>query len=299
MLRSSPAASATRVTVETTDGDVISWARGEGLNRYTLNGKVYDKPGRSVPEAIRLALNVTELDFDGETVRVQWAPQMDAPFLISDSGAKATRMLGVAGNAAIVSAAHRLAQTNASSESDLLRAATLNLENLRQSLAGYSDLEAADAIATDLRASLSRLRAHQDRIARVQAAVTSHAALQSRVSSVRAESARHAALADALSLLHGVQAKRVALEGYLSVLERRADIEPQLERSARTADLIGRLRSANDMRTATERFIQLQSKQLATRQALEAAEEERLTLSDALALLIEANTCPVCGSVKS
>lgn len=142
------------VELELEEGSVIRWARGNGVNRYTLDGHLLDKPGRAVPAAVQDALQIRELEFDGEVVRLQWAPQMDAPFLLSDSGAKATRMLGVAGNAAVVAQANRLAQQETRQEQDALRASETQLAQLRQQLESFADVVAAEPMAADLRATL-------------------------------------------------------------------------------------------------------------------------------------------------
>jgi exonuclease SbcC len=78
-----------------TDGHAVRLEKGVGVNRYLVDGKVYDKIARTVPGAVQDVLHVREIVFDDDTtLTLQFQPQMDAPFLLADQGVKATRLLG-------------------------------------------------------------------------------------------------------------------------------------------------------------------------------------------------------------
>jgi energy-coupling factor transporter ATP-binding protein EcfA2 len=147
-------ATVAEVTVETAEGSTISWHRGQSVNRYQVDEQLYDKPGRAVPQPVQDALQIQELEFDGEVVRMQWAPQMDAPFLLADSGAKATRMLGVAGTAAVVAQAARLAHQETRDNQDALRSAATQLAALQGQAETFGDVAAAEPVAEALRRAL-------------------------------------------------------------------------------------------------------------------------------------------------
>ena len=77
--------------------------KGKGINRYTLDGNVYDKVGREVPEDIRNALEIWPLEFDKSTSEVlQFQHQLDPPFLLADRGVRATRLLGAVSQVAVL-----------------------------------------------------------------------------------------------------------------------------------------------------------------------------------------------------
>jgi exonuclease SbcC len=135
------------VTLEV-DGHRVEWARGAGVNRFTANGVVLDKPGRVVPPAVEALTGIKELEFDGEAVRLQWAPQMDAPFLLADAGAKATRMLGVAGKAAIVAQATKYAVQESREGVSAVNAAQAQTERLQAEVDKYAFVEAAEPLVT-------------------------------------------------------------------------------------------------------------------------------------------------------
>ena len=54
----------TSVSMEFSDGQILKWEKGSGVNRYTLNGKVLNKVGRSAPEEIS-CLGVQPLSVGG------------------------------------------------------------------------------------------------------------------------------------------------------------------------------------------------------------------------------------------
>ena len=81
----------------------ITLEKGKGINRYTLDGNVYDKVGREVPEDIRKALEIWPLEFDKSTSEVlQFQHQLDPPFLLTDRGVRATRLLGAVSQVAVL-----------------------------------------------------------------------------------------------------------------------------------------------------------------------------------------------------
>lgn len=128
------------------DGHRVEWLRGVGINRFVVDGTIFDKPGRVVPPEVQTATGVHELEFDGEAVRLQWAPQMDGPFLLADAGAKATRMLGVAGKAAILAQATKFAVQESRDGVSAVNAAQAQVERLQVEADRYSYLDAASAI---------------------------------------------------------------------------------------------------------------------------------------------------------
>lgn len=64
------------IIITTAEGDRIERFRGKTKNLYRLNKKDYKATGAGVPEEIRLALNINEINFQN---------QMDQPFLVSST----------------------------------------------------------------------------------------------------------------------------------------------------------------------------------------------------------------------
>lgn len=90
------------VAVEWSDTEQVTWEKGKGTNRYTINGKVFDKVGSSPPEELK-DLGVYALKAGGKEVSPQLAPQftgqvflLDQPgSVIADCIADSERVVGL------------------------------------------------------------------------------------------------------------------------------------------------------------------------------------------------------------
>lgn len=291
-------ATVAEVSLELEDGLLIGWARGANVNRYTVGNDVYDKPGRSVPPAVQDALQIHELEFDGEVVRLQWAPQMDAPFLLSDSGAKATRMLGVAGNAAVVAQAARIAQQETKSQQDALKAAVAQRDALSLRLESFKNVEAAAPIAEALRQAVQQLAETADRYRALRELHDQHQAARPRRHRLDQSLQDAEALVDRLQRFTHTTWKLGALVSGQAVLDRRRVLSEQLV-------------LAESLQEAWRQTVRLQEIQdtLISAASIHASKS---TLLDNLDLamehydhcysshqdLVESMTCPTCGRVK-
>jgi DNA repair exonuclease SbcCD ATPase subunit len=291
-------ASVAEVSLETDDGHAITWARGNNVNRYTLDGQLYDKPGRVVPLSVQDALQIRELEFDGETVRLQWAPQMDAPFLLADSGVKATRMLGVAGNAAVVAQAARLAQQETKDQHDALRSATTQLESLRLQLEAYKDVDLAQPTADALRLAMQAEREVSARRQALHHLYERHLAAQPR----REQATSH---------LQTAQVLTERLKGWAVLHQRRdtllsgAALGGRREQTSRRLEFADRLRESWQQR---QRLEELKALFAATNVVQSRVREQREQMSQAMTQLafcreqheqlVASMTCPACGRVK-
>lgn len=291
-------ATVAEVTVLTDDDHTIVWSRGTSVNRYTLDGQLYDKPGRTVPLPVREALQIHELEFDGEVVRLQWAPQMDAPFLLADSGAKATRMMGVAGNAAVVAQAARLAQQESKSQADALRAATAHLTTLQTQLATFEDVDVAAPIAERLRQALDAADDLRRRRSQLEDLYTRQEAARPRKDTVLRQLATAKTLADRLTRWLTVHQKaQVLAAGEATVARGQALVH----RSAKAEQLLDAWRQRHRL----EELYALFTAATAVQQSLRTRQDQ---MDHALVHLdhcrqehdaiVAAVTCPACGRVK-
>lgn len=286
------------VSLELEDGTTVGWSRGNGVNRYTLDDQVFDKPGRTVPTPIQEALQVRELEFDGETVRMQWAPQMDAPFLLADSGAKATRMLGVAGNAAILAQATRLAQQESRSQQDALRAATAQLERLTEHLASFADVEAAEPLAEALRQALLTYDETAQRRSKLQELHTQHVSASARKEGLVRSLREAEAMVARLARLAEVQETITTLRSGERFSLEKHKLQTRVTDAERLRDACQSCVRASELRTLFEASAATRAQVLARRADLTASEHhlsECRTNHDAL---VASLTCPTCGRLK-
>ncbi len=90
------------------DGHEIVLEKGKGCNRYLVDGLLLDKIGRAVPDPVQSALGAYEIELGEDRLQLQYQPQMDAPFLLSDQGVRATRLLGSVSKAGLLYQAAKL-----------------------------------------------------------------------------------------------------------------------------------------------------------------------------------------------
>ena len=79
----------TKVSLSTDDGIIISRIKGDKDNTYILNGNTLKAFGTEVPEDVKVALAISELNLQ---------KQMDAPFLLSESPGEVARILNQIAN---------------------------------------------------------------------------------------------------------------------------------------------------------------------------------------------------------
>lgn len=83
-IRSSFAKGATKVMIETSEGDQIWHVKDDKINSYALGNEVFDKIGRDIPDMVQRALKVSELNVQ---------KQLDEPFLVTSSAGEVAKTI--------------------------------------------------------------------------------------------------------------------------------------------------------------------------------------------------------------
>lgn len=74
------------VALSFSDGHTVKWEKGKKTNKYTLDGKVFDKVGSGVPDEI-LDLGLAPLEAGNKQIWAQFAPQFTGQvFLLDETG---------------------------------------------------------------------------------------------------------------------------------------------------------------------------------------------------------------------
>lgn len=129
------------ITVFTAEGDRVTLEKGPQVNLYRLNDKTFDKIGRSVPEAVQKALGIAELTVDSDSLKLQLQPQLEAPFLVTDQGVRATRFLGSVSKVAVIYQAVKLATVKKKDAIISLSTLQLLFSEIKEKVASYDYLE--------------------------------------------------------------------------------------------------------------------------------------------------------------
>lgn len=78
------ASGATKVMIETSEGDRIWHVKDDKINSYTVGSNVFDKIGRDIPDMVQSALRISELNIQR---------QLDKPFLVTSSAGEVAKTI--------------------------------------------------------------------------------------------------------------------------------------------------------------------------------------------------------------
>jgi hypothetical protein len=171
------------VRVTFADGRNVLWEKGEGVNRYTLDGKLLNLVGRGVPPEVA-ALGVQPLVLSGnrEPIWPQFAHQFTGQvFLLDQPGSVLAEAISDVDRVGVLNEALRLSQADHRSgvaERKVRQADVLKLETQEKAFDG---LDAMDAYLTSLdildagmrvaRVEITQVRSLQERYARTRSIV--------------------------------------------------------------------------------------------------------------------------------
>ena len=163
-----------RITLETSTGITVVREKGDKLNRYILRlpnspEQVFDSFGTTTPEQIQQALKIHEVQIDTtDKLNLNLAGQMDALFLLSQTGSYRAKVLGKLSGATYLDHAIRELNgdkrkiTTAKNEKDL------EIIDLQAQVDKFSTLEALSVPISNLEARLTALAIAQQRIERIR-----------------------------------------------------------------------------------------------------------------------------------
>lgn len=122
----------TSVTIDTIEGVNVSKIRNKTENTYILNGVEHKGFGRDVPDEIKKALNITDMNFQF---------QFDNPFILSQSASEVGRDLNKIVNLEIIDiASSNIEKTKRKFKSDLDKT-LVDLDVVENKLLSYSNLD--------------------------------------------------------------------------------------------------------------------------------------------------------------
>ncbi len=244
------------------DGQEIQLCRGKSLSTYLHDGQQYTKVGaNSVPEDIQEWLKMPEvLGMD-----LNLSTQFDAPFLLSSRGSEAAQALGDLTNANLLAEAAREAVRRKLEADREVKALKARKEALEVSLEGYNDLPVQKARVEQAKEGLRKIRAAMDVRIQLDDLVVSIRHYEHLVASVEAE----------------------------PVVDR-TDVPESLDMLSRAVAVSEKLREVVTETKRVQAVAQQADEQ--RRQWVKSRTDLQHSLTEAL---LEAGSCPVCGSTIS
>jgi len=161
-----------QVTLEMEDGSIIIRERDGQRNRYILvqNGQeqVFEGFGNSVPLEITRAHGIPKINIDKDaTSAANLAEQLEAPFLISESGSNRAKALGRLVGIHIIDAAQRTTLKDIFDAEQRRKLLYKNIENLNNELLSYQDIDAIAKKISNLNDALKKLKQNKISLAKL------------------------------------------------------------------------------------------------------------------------------------
>ena len=165
-----------QVRLELSNGVAVERIRDESgrINRYILEvpGQevmVFERFNKEVPLEIRQALGMQKLVIDRDrSVEINLAGQLEAPFLLEESGSTRSKILGRIANLHIIDAAQRDTLRDVSQAQQEISRLENEIEALEAELQRYEDLKEEEVRLRDLERLLGRLTALEDEARRLE-----------------------------------------------------------------------------------------------------------------------------------
>lgn len=153
-----------QVRVELSNGVAVERIRDESnrTNRYLLEvpgeeAMVFERFNKEVPLEVKQALGVQKLVIDRDrALEINLAGQLEAPFLLEESGTTRSKILGRMANLHIIDAAQRETLRDTSQALQEINRLEGDVESLEVQLQDYTDLEEKEARLESLENLLKR-----------------------------------------------------------------------------------------------------------------------------------------------
>lgn len=163
-----------RITVETSTGIVVIREKGDKVNKYILRlpdspEQVFESFGTNTPEQIQQALKIHEVQIDTtDKLNLNLAGQMDALFLLSQTGSYRAKVLGKLSGATYLD--HAIRELNKDKRKLTAEKDTKDLEviELKTQVDKFSALESVSETITNFEARLTSLAAAEQRVEQIR-----------------------------------------------------------------------------------------------------------------------------------
>jgi len=140
------------VEVTTSEGDIIAWGKTKTTAFYRLNDQDYSKMGGSVPDEVRDALGIRNIEVDATlTLTPQIARDTEQFFLLDRSAGQAARALAKMTKLDVVVRAQAICRAALKDVKDKLKIAVAKRESAEQELREFPDMDAWGAEIEALR----------------------------------------------------------------------------------------------------------------------------------------------------
>lgn len=158
------------ITIETEDATIVR-TKGKKVNSYNVAGTVFNDVGVNVPEKVTALLNIAPIELDANTeININFANQMDAPFLLTIPDAAKVKFLNTLAGTNAVDLAAKEAVNLARDNANRVREVDALLE-IKNNTAGVlsKNIEHLHGLNKYLKEQMETLEALKEELAKMQA----------------------------------------------------------------------------------------------------------------------------------
>jgi len=231
------------VTLEFDDGNSVTWEKGKGVNRYTINGKVYDKVDRGVPPEVA-DLGVHAIQAGTHTLWPQIAPQFTGQmFLLDLPGSAVAEAVADVDRVGALNRALKASEKDRRSAASTLKVRRKDQTRLEGELEAFKGLDDALALVAEAEAEREHLGKVAEAAVWAKNQFTKYVAATSLIEQLSGVDEVDIPSAEDLQAL---KAEQTRLEG-LGRLH---------EKHKQASDLVGRLRGVESVEVPSSKDLQ-------------------------------------------
>ncbi len=164
------------VRLEMSNGVSVERVRDESrkINRYVvempgMDPMVFERFNKEVPLEVRQALGICKLVVDRDrAIEINTASQLEAPFLLEESGGSRSKVLGRMANLHIIDAAQRDATRDIGQATQEIGRLTGDIQQIDKELLEYLDLEDREKLLQELVGQMEMLKDLEERLVDLQ-----------------------------------------------------------------------------------------------------------------------------------
>ncbi len=127
------------------DGNEFLWEKGGSVNRYTINGKLYDKNGSSQLQQI-IDFGFKSIEIGSDTLYPWYSRQFNPLFLIDKSGSNVTDFLSKISNMQFLQNAQVISNKAKRKLSDSIKSRNEDLSIVNKSILNMKDIDSVNAL---------------------------------------------------------------------------------------------------------------------------------------------------------
>lgn len=166
----------------------ILWEKGEKkINRYTINGKLYDKVERKqLPEITSMGFGSVEVG--DSRMQPWWASQFEPIFLLNKTGPQVTDFISEVSRLQVVQTAISLSARGKKRENDQVKNCEEDMITVEDEIEKYEELDKLDSLWADIQAMRDSILEYESKLDKMKSIYSSLHGYKDRIEQIQESS---------------------------------------------------------------------------------------------------------------